>query len=150
MILLIMILQKPAKIIIYLMDNIQQNADAVQKGLQLIVRASLQQGSTRLRRLRIELCSDSFHAVLALSCGLAKCQCCVTTVTVVVYLTGKKSLIKTFKIFLCHCVYEVLAQDKYYPTVKGPIKLLSNNMLKRSLIISHLDENRIYRVMQMF
>ena len=104
----------------------------------------------RLTRLRNEICSDSFHAVLALSCGLAKCQCCVTTVTVVVYLTGKKSLIKTFKIFFCHCVYEVLAQDKYYPTVKGPIKLLSNNMLKRSLIISHLDENRIYRVMQMF
>ena len=85
MILLIMILQKPAKIIIYLMDNIQQNADAVQKGLQLIVRASVQQGSTRLRRLRIELCSDSFHALLALSGGRAKCQCCITTVTVVVY-----------------------------------------------------------------
>ena len=28
------------------MDNIQQIADAVQKGLQLIVRASVQQGST--------------------------------------------------------------------------------------------------------
>ena len=67
------------------MDNIQQIADAVQKGLQLIVRASVQQGSTRQRRLRIELCSDSFHAVLALSCGQAKCQCCITTVTVVVY-----------------------------------------------------------------
>ena len=67
------------------MDNKQQIADAVQKGLQLIVRASVQQGSTRLRRLRIELCSDSFHAVLALSCGRAKFQCCVTTVTVVVY-----------------------------------------------------------------
>ena len=36
------------------MDNIQQNADAVQKGLELI-------------------------------CGRAKFQCCVTTVTVVVY-----------------------------------------------------------------
>ena len=67
------------------MDNIQQFADAVQKGLQLIVRASVQQGSTGLRRLRIELCSDSFHAVLALSCGRAKCQCCITTLTVVVY-----------------------------------------------------------------
>ena len=67
------------------MDNIHQIADAVQKGLQLIVRASGQKGSTRLRRLGIELCSDSFHAVLALSCGRAKCQCCITTVTVVVY-----------------------------------------------------------------
>ena len=67
------------------MDNIQQFADTVQKGLQLIVRASVQQGSTRLRRLRIELCSDSFHALLALSGGRAKCQCCITTVTVVVY-----------------------------------------------------------------
>ena len=55
----------------FIMDNIQRIADAVQKGLQLIVRASVQQGSTRLRRLRIELCSDSFHAVLALSCGRA-------------------------------------------------------------------------------
>ena len=67
------------------MDNIQQIVDAVQKGLQLIVWASLQQGSTRLRRLRIELCSNSFHAVLALSCGRAKCQCCITMVTIVVY-----------------------------------------------------------------
>ena len=58
---------------INVMDNMQQNADAVQKGLQLIVRASVQQGRTRLRRLRIELWSDSFHAVLALSCGPAKC-----------------------------------------------------------------------------
>ena len=55
------------------MDNIQQIADAVQKGLQQIIRASVQQGSTRQRRLRIELCSNSFHAVLALSCGQAKC-----------------------------------------------------------------------------
>ena len=71
------------------MDSIQQIADAVQKALQLIVRASVTQGqgSTGLRRLRIELCSDSFHAVLALSCGRAKCQCCITTVTVVVYKT---------------------------------------------------------------
>ena len=53
------------------MDNIQHIADAVQKGLQLIVRASIQQGSTRLRRLGIELCSDSFNAVLALSSGRA-------------------------------------------------------------------------------
>ena len=53
------------------MDNIQQIADAVQQGLELIVRASVQQGSTRLRPLRIELYSDSFHAVLALSCGRA-------------------------------------------------------------------------------
>ena len=47
------------------MNNIQQIADAVQKGLLLIVRASVQQGRTRLTRLRNELCSDSFHAVLA-------------------------------------------------------------------------------------
>ena len=67
------------------MENIQQITDAVQKGLQLIVRACVQQVSTGLRRLRIELYSDSFHAVLALSCGRAKCQCCITTVTVVVY-----------------------------------------------------------------
>ena len=51
------------------MDNIQQFADTVQKGLQLIVRASVQQGSTGLRRLRIELCSDSFHAVRELRAG---------------------------------------------------------------------------------
>ena len=57
----------------------------MQKGLQLIVRASVQQGSTRLRRLGIELYSDSFHAVLAFSCGRAKCQCCIRTVTVDVY-----------------------------------------------------------------
>ena len=49
------------------MDNIQQIDDAVKKGLQLIVGASVQQGSTRLKCLRIELCSDSFHAVLALA-----------------------------------------------------------------------------------
>ena len=36
------------------MDNIQQISDAVQKGLRLIMRASIQQGNTRLRRLRIE------------------------------------------------------------------------------------------------
>ena len=37
------------------MDNIQQIADAVQKGLQLIVRASVQQARTRLTGLRNEL-----------------------------------------------------------------------------------------------
>ena len=37
------------------MDNIQQNADAVQKGLQLIVPASVKQGRARRIRLRIEL-----------------------------------------------------------------------------------------------
>ena len=66
-------------------DNIQQIADAVQKGLQLIARASVQQGRTLLTHLRNELYIDSFHAVLALSCGLAKSQCCVSTVTVVAY-----------------------------------------------------------------
>ena len=55
------------------MDNIRQIADAVQKGLYIILRANVQQGSTSLRGL------------LALSCGLAKCQFCLTTVTVVVY-----------------------------------------------------------------
>ena len=66
-------------------DNMQHIADAVQKGLQIFVRASFQQGRARLTRLRNELCSDSFHAVLAWSCGPAKCQCCAPTVTVVVY-----------------------------------------------------------------
>ena len=66
------------------MDNIQQVADAVQKGLELFVRASVQQGRTRQTRLRYELHSDSFHAVLAWTCGLAKSQCCTATVTVVV------------------------------------------------------------------
>ena len=47
------------------MDNIQQIADAVQKGRQLIVWASVQQGRTRLTRLRNELFSNSFHAVFA-------------------------------------------------------------------------------------
>ena len=68
------------------MENIQQIADAVQKGLWIIVRASVQQGRARLTCLRNELCSDSFHAVLAWSCGRAKCQCCTATVTVVVYM----------------------------------------------------------------
>ena len=72
-------------VIKFVMDNIQQIADAVQKGLQLVVRASVQQGSTRLTRLRNELYSDSFHAVLALSRGLSKCQCCAKTMMVVVY-----------------------------------------------------------------
>ena len=69
------------------MDNIQQIADAVQKGLQLVVWASVQQARTRLSCLRNELYSDSFHAVLALSCGRVKFQCCTATVTVVVYST---------------------------------------------------------------
>ena len=51
----------------------------------IIVRASFQQDRARLIRLRNELCSDSFHAVLAWSCGRAKWQCCTATVTVVVY-----------------------------------------------------------------
>ena len=67
------------------MDNMQQIADVVQKGLLLIVRASVQQGRTRITRLRNELYSDSFHAVLAWICGRAKCQCCTALVTVVVY-----------------------------------------------------------------
>ena len=41
--------------IIYSMDNRQQIADALQKGLQLIVPASVQQGGTRLTRLSFEL-----------------------------------------------------------------------------------------------
>ena len=67
------------------MDNVQHITDAVQKGLLQIVRASVQQGRTRLTRLRNELYSDSFHAVLAWSCGQAKDQCCTATITVVVY-----------------------------------------------------------------
>ena len=55
------------------------------KGLLLIVRAIVQQGRTRLTHLRTELYSNSFHAMLALSCGPAKFQCCTATVTVVVY-----------------------------------------------------------------
>ena len=43
------------------------------------------QGRARITRLRKELCSDSFHPVLAWSCGRAKCQCCTATLTVVVY-----------------------------------------------------------------
>ena len=35
------------------MDNIQQIADAVQKGLKLAVQASVQQGSTRLIRFTL-------------------------------------------------------------------------------------------------
>ena len=66
-----------------------QIADAVQKGLELIVLVSVQQGRTRLTRLRNELYSDSFHAVLAWSCGRAKCQFCTATVTVVVYKNRK-------------------------------------------------------------
>ena len=45
-------------------DNIQQITDAVQKGLKLVLRAI-----------------NSFQAVFALSCGPAKCQCCITMVT---------------------------------------------------------------------
>ena len=58
----------------------------------------MQQGSTRVTRLRNELYSDSFHAVLDLSSGLAKCQCCTTTVTVVVYKTQVTSFF-TSKLF---------------------------------------------------
>ena len=57
------------------MDSIQQIAEAVPKALTLIVRTSVQQGKTRLTRLRNELYIDSFHAVLA----------CIATVKVVVY-----------------------------------------------------------------
>ena len=80
------------------------------KGLYIIVRASVQQGSTRLRRLRIELYSDSFHAVLALSCGRAKCQYCITTVTVVVYNWKKKWSKKNWKDYFfskLHCLMPV-------------------------------------------
>ena len=61
------------------------DANAVQKGLLLIVRASVQQGRTRLTRLHNELYSNLFHAVLTWSCGQAKYQCWTATVTVVVY-----------------------------------------------------------------
>ena len=56
------------------MKNIQEFADAVQD-----VRASAQLGGTRLLRLHTEVYSDSFHFALALSCGPAKCQSCITT-----------------------------------------------------------------------
>ena len=46
--------------------------------------------------LRNELCSDSFHAVLAWSCGRAKCQCCTATVTVVVYSWSKTNFSHIF------------------------------------------------------
>ena len=36
---------------------------------------------------RVSVYIDSFHAMLALRCGLAKCQCYLTAVTVVVYYT---------------------------------------------------------------
>ena len=49
-----------------------------------IVRARVQQCRTKLTPLRTELYSDSFHALLALRYGPAKCQCCITTVTIVV------------------------------------------------------------------
>ena len=58
-------------------------------------RCGFQQGRARVTRLRNELCSDSFNTVLALSCGQAKCQCCIAAVTVVVYLDekgGKRSV----------------------------------------------------------
>ena len=67
------------------MDNQYQITDAVQKGLWLVVRASVQQGTTMLTRLRNELYSDSFHAVLALSCGPVNCRCCTAKVTDAVY-----------------------------------------------------------------
>ena len=61
------------------MDNRQQITDAEKKGLYLIVPASVQQGRTRLTRLHTEL----YNAVLAFSCGPAKC--CITTMTVAVF-----------------------------------------------------------------
>ena len=67
------------------MDNIQQIDDVLEKGLLLIVRPTVQQARTRLTRLRTELYSDLFHAVLAFSFGPAKCQCFLTTVVVAVY-----------------------------------------------------------------
>ena len=61
------------------MHDLQNIADAVQKGLLLILRASVQQGRNRQTHLRTELYSDSFHTVLALKCGPAKCQCCMNS-----------------------------------------------------------------------
>ena len=62
--------------------------------------------------MRNELCSDSFHAVLAWSCGRAKCQCCTATVTVVVYraqnhvraLAGEK-----------HATYSLRTRTAFWP-----------------------------------
>ena len=86
------------------MDNIQQIADAVQKVLQQIVWASVQQRrptQTRLTRLRKELCRDSFHAVLALSSGQAKYQCCIATVTVIVIQYYSNTLLKLSSCIFC-------------------------------------------------
>ena len=80
----------------------QHIADAVQKGLQIFVRVSFQQGRARLTRLRNE-----FHAVLAWSCGRAKCQCSAPTVTVVVYtvIEGSKS---NFEVPVFSCSLQIL------------------------------------------
>ena len=56
------------------MDNIQLIADAVQKGFQLIVREIVQQGSTRLRRLRIELCTECYFDAKCCIWGSANLQ----------------------------------------------------------------------------
>ena len=53
------------------------------------MRASGQQVKTRPARLRTEVYSESLHAVLTLSCGRAKCQCSITTVTIIVYVNAE-------------------------------------------------------------
>ena len=73
----------------------------------LIVQTSVQQGRARLTRLRNELCSDSFHAVLAWSCGRAKCQCCTATVTVVIY-NGQRFLITPWRTMVYTPVFDTL------------------------------------------
>ena len=68
------------------MDNIHHIADVVQKGLKLIVWASVQQGRTRLTRLRKELYSDSFHSrCVSLELRAVQMSMLLATVTVVVY-----------------------------------------------------------------
>ena len=66
----------------------------------VVVRVSVEQGRTRLTRLRTlrtKIFNYSFHAVLALICVPAKYQCCKAMVTVVVYKSSIKQ--REFKTF---------------------------------------------------
>ena len=64
-------------------DNIQQIADGLQKGLWTTYSKSLMLSKKVYNYcsggLRNELYSNSFYAVLAWSCGQTKCQCCKAT-----------------------------------------------------------------------
>ena len=65
----------------------------------------------------IVLC-DSFHAVLAWSCGLAKCQCCIAKVMVVVYLKTND-----YASVLCHFRGLVKWQTNATPPIDNLLKL---------------------------